>query len=108
MLEGFDKVRTAGMTPRVSLIVGMSTSYTPSDASARCGAFLDAEVFGEKLTHACSARVALNMIANAMHERGVAAEDRQAIRAINVEAAAKMGVLPRSFIHRANGHARPR
>ena len=69
--------------------------------------FLDAEVFGEKLTHACSARVALNMIANAMHERGVAAEDRQAIRAINVEAAAKMGVLPRAFIHRANGHARP-
>jgi hypothetical protein len=70
--------------------------------------FLDAEVFGGSLIHACSARVALNMIANAMHERGVAAEDRQAIRAINEEVAAKMGVLPRTSIHRANGHTRPR
>ena len=70
--------------------------------------FLDANVFGGRLTHACSVRVALNMIANAMHERGVAAEDRQAIRAINVDVAEKMGVLPCTSVHSANGHARPR
>ena len=70
--------------------------------------FLDAEVFGGSLIDACSARVALNMIANAMHERGVAAEDQQAIRAINEEVAAKMGVLPRTSVHRANGQSRPR
>jgi hypothetical protein len=70
--------------------------------------FLDAEVFAGSLAHACSARVALNMIARAMDERGIQPDDRAAIHAINVEVAEKMGVRPRSFVHRANGHARPR
>lgn len=70
--------------------------------------FLDAEVFGGSIGHPCSVRVAINMIALAMHERRVAADDRAAIRAINVEVAEKMGVLPRSIPNRANGHARPR
>ncbi|APR75654.1 radical SAM domain protein [Minicystis rosea] len=80
-------------------------------AEKRIGAvrrFLDAEVFGGSLGTVCSARVALNMIAREMQERGIDPEDRAALRAINVEVAEKMGVLPRSVPHRANGHARPR
>lgn len=69
--------------------------------------FVDPEIFGGHLGHACSARVAINMIARTMHERGVAADDQAGIRAVNVEVAEKMGVLPRAGIHRANGHARP-
>ena len=46
------------------------------------------------------------MIARAMHERGVAPDDGDAIHAINVEVAGKMGIIPRKVAHRANGHAR--
>jgi hypothetical protein len=70
--------------------------------------FLDPDIFGGRIGHACSVRVAINMIALAMHDRAVAPDDREAIRAINVEVAEKMGVLPRSAPNRANGHARPR
>jgi Radical SAM superfamily len=69
--------------------------------------FVDPAIFGGHLGHPCSARVAINMVARTMHERGVAPDDREAIRAINVEVAQKMGVLPRPGIHRANGHVRP-
>jgi MoaA/NifB/PqqE/SkfB family radical SAM enzyme len=67
---------------------------------------LDAEVFGGGLGHVCAARTALNMVARAVHERGVSPDDAAAVRAINVEVAEKMGVLPRELRHRANGHAR--
>jgi pyruvate-formate lyase-activating enzyme len=70
--------------------------------------FVDPEIFGGSIGHACSVRVAINMIARAMHDRGVAGDDSTTIRAINVEVAEKMGVLPRTRIHRANGHVRPR
>ena len=70
--------------------------------------FVDPEIFGGSIGHACSVRVAINMIARSMHDRGIAEDDKAAIRKINVEVAEKMGVLPRPGIHRANGHARPR
>jgi hypothetical protein len=70
--------------------------------------FVDPGVFGHSLGHVCSARVALNMVALAMVERGVEPGDDKAILAINVEVAEKMGVRPRALGHRANGHVRPR
>jgi hypothetical protein len=68
--------------------------------------FLDAEVFGEHPRHVCGVRVALNMVARAMHDRGIANDDQVAIRAINVEVAEKMGLLRRSIRNRANGRPR--
>jgi MoaA/NifB/PqqE/SkfB family radical SAM enzyme len=70
--------------------------------------FVDPGVFGHGLGHVCSARVALNMVAQAMVERDVEPGDDKAIRAINVEVAEKMGVRPRTLRHRANGNVRPR
>jgi hypothetical protein len=67
--------------------------------------FLDPHLFSG-FVHVCSARVALNMVARAMHQRGVSPDDREAIRAVNVEVAGKMGILPRKIAHRANGHGR--
>ncbi len=69
--------------------------------------FIDPEIFGGQLGHACSARTALNMVARAMEERAVDPDDRDALRAINVDVAEKMGVRARGIRHRANGHARP-
>ena len=70
--------------------------------------FVDATLFGGSLDHLCSARTAVNMIARAMHERGVSHDDVDAIRAINREVAEKLGAQPRELRNRANGHARPR
>ncbi len=70
--------------------------------------FVDVSLFDGGISHACSARTAINMVAKAMHDRGVAEDDAEATRAINVEVAEKMGARPRVLRNRANGHARPR
>ncbi|MBK8597117.1 MAG: radical SAM protein [Holophagales bacterium] len=70
--------------------------------------FLDPGLFGSEPRHACGVRTALNMLGRAMEERGVAQDDHEAIRAINVEVAGKMGILPREIRNRAIGRPRPR
>lgn len=65
---------------------------------------VDPEIFDGHVGHACTARVAVNMVALAAAARGVGPGDTDALRAINEEVAQKMGILPRLGIHRANGH----
>jgi pyruvate-formate lyase-activating enzyme len=80
-------------------------------AERRIGAYkrlLDPALFGGRVGHVCTIRVALNMLANVMQERGIAADDAEALRAANREVAEKMGILPRVVKHRANGHRTPR
>lgn len=79
-------------------------------AEKRIGVFkylLDPELFGARVGHVCSLRTALNMLARIMDERGIQASDAEGVRAVNREVAEKLGLLPREFKHRANGHARP-
>jgi len=79
-------------------------------AERRIGVFkhlLDPELFGSRVGHVCSLRTALNMLARIMDERGIQASDLEGVRAVNREVAEKLGLLPREFKHRANGHARP-
>jgi pyruvate-formate lyase-activating enzyme len=68
---------------------------------------LDPALFGAHVGHVCTLRTALNMLARLLDERGVATADAGALRAINREVAGKMGLLPRTIKHRANGHALP-
>lgn len=72
-----------------------------------CRRFVDEEIFSGALAHPCSARVALNMIARGMADRGIRPDDVEALRALNLEVAGKMGVRPRPDMrNRAIGHAR--
>lgn len=70
--------------------------------------FLEPDLFGERPRHVCGVRTALNMVARAMHERGIDPSDRAAIQAVNVEVAGKMGLLPRTVPNRAIGRPRPK
>ena len=70
--------------------------------------FLNTELFGDSPRHVCGVRVALNMVARLMDERGVDPEDTETIRSINVEVAGKMGLVQRAVRARANGRPRPR
>jgi MoaA/NifB/PqqE/SkfB family radical SAM enzyme len=70
--------------------------------------FLDAELFGNSVSHVCSLRVVLTMIARRMHERNIKEDDTESIAAINREVAQEAGFLPASVKHRANGNARPK
>lgn len=112
LIEGGDGYGNVHERDIVDLLNHMQDAFVYKlHAERRVGAhvrFVDPEIFGGSIGHACSVRVAINMIARAMHDRGVAADDHAAIRMINVEVAEKMGVLPRAGIHRANGHSRPR
>lgn len=63
-------------------------------------------IFDRDITHVCSLRTVLTMLAKAMHEGGVEPGDREAIRAINVEVARKVGFLPATGLV-ALGHKRP-
>lgn len=112
LIEGGDGYGNVHERDIVELLNHMQDAFVYKlHAERRVGAhlrFVEPEVFGGSIGHACSVRVAINMIARTMHERGVADDDHAAIHAINVEVAEKMGVLPRTGIHRANGHVRPR
>ncbi|HVK67151.1 MAG TPA: radical SAM protein [Polyangium sp.] len=112
LIEGGDGYGNVHERDIVELLNHMQDAFVYKlHAERRVGAhlrFVKPEIFGGSIGHACSVRVAINMIARTMHERGVSVDDQAAIHAINVEIAEKMGVLPRTGIHRANGHVRAR
>lgn len=68
--------------------------------------YLDTELFGETITHVCSLRTVLTMLAKAMHERDIDPSDTAALRALNLEVARKAGFAPASGLV-ALGHRRP-
>lgn len=79
-------------------------------AEGRLGAYrplLDASLFGGHVSHVCTLRTALNMLARTLEARGVAHDDVEAVRAANLDVAERMGFAPRALKHRANGHRRP-
>lgn len=59
-------------------------------------ALLDPGIFGERIDHVCSLRVALTQFAVAMEHRNIDPRDSVEVRRINEEVAQTMGILDRS------------
>jgi MoaA/NifB/PqqE/SkfB family radical SAM enzyme len=93
--EGYGNVHERGL---LDVLNGMQDAFAYRlHAEGRIASyrrFLDPAVFGARFDHACALRTALAMIARRLEERGVDENDAEAIRAVNVEVARKVGALP--------------
>lgn len=106
--EGYGNVSERGLIPVLnSMQDAMVYKLHAERRIAGYRKHLDREIFGDRLDHVCTMRTVLTMLARGIEEQGIAEEDREAIRRLNIDVAQRAGLLPK-IGRKALGLAPPR